>query len=272
MKPEMILQADVLDIIFDNRNKEYGAYELRSHYEERLKKSVIITFVFLSFFVLMYCWFNHSPGGISHHPFLPDDLTLTQVHIEKPVVQHEIHQPPHPQVATIQNTRYLIVPDQFAPVPPPTVDQLDINKIGTETKSGDFTGDIVLTPSDESNKAINTNSNPVTEEPSIIDHPEVMPEFPGGEDALMRFLSKNLRMPRQDMEPGSRIATLVKFVVGKDGYVNSIEFEKSGGKDFDNEVIRVMKKMPAWKPGKQNGKNVAVYFKLPVTFTVPDEN
>jgi periplasmic protein TonB len=64
----------------------------------------------------------------------------------------------------------------------------------------------------------------------------------------------------------------VRFVVDKDGTITGVELEKSGGKDFDNEVSRVIKKMPQWKPGIQHGKNVAVYFKLPVIFQAPDEN
>ena len=117
-----------------------------------------------------------------------------------------------------------------------------------------------------------TQPQPAIEENIIVAHPDAMPEFPGGQEALLRFLSKNLRMPRQDLEPDSKVSTLVRFVVDKNGTVTGIEFEKSGGKDFDNEVVRVVKKMPQWKPGMQNGKNVAVYFKLPVIFQVPDEN
>jgi protein TonB len=90
--------------------------------------------------------------------------------------------------------------------------------------------------------------------------------------ALQRFLSRNLRSPNEGMETGSVIRVLVRFVVDRDGSITGIEFEKSGGRDYDNEVLRVMKKMPAWKPGMQNGRTVAVYFKIPVVFQSAPDN
>jgi protein TonB len=273
MKAEMILQANVLDIIFDNRNKEYGAYELRSHYESRMRKSVLIIFLFLSICCLIYYLAGKNSSGVIHSRlYSPEDVSLTQVNINKPIVQPKIPQPQHRQIATIQNTKYLIVPDKAATNPPPPVDQLDINKIDIETKPGDLIGEITPTPSENKGNGTSATTQPMTEKEVVRDHADIMPEFPGGREALQRFLSRNLKMPREDLEPGSSISTLVRFVVDKDGRVAGIELEKSGGRDFDNEVIRVIKKMPTWVPGKQNGRNVAVYFKLPVIFTVPDEN
>ena len=106
----------------------------------------------------------------------------------------------------------------------------------------------------------------------IFNRAEFMPEFPGGLAALQRFLSRNLKTPKDDMEAGAKIKVQVKFVVDKDGTITGINVEQSGGEIFDNEVIRVMKKMPAWKPGMQNGRNVAVYFTIPVVFQSGDEN
>ncbi|HLK29414.1 MAG TPA: TonB family protein [Puia sp.] len=271
MKPEMILQADVLDIIFDNRNKEYGAYELRSHYNRRLKKAMLIIFSSLSIFVFIFYWLNNISHGkiVRAISSLNDTVSLVQVDlVQPPIPQPQIQ---HHQVATFQNTRCLIVPDRAATNPPPTVDQLDVNKIGIETKPGDLSVDIVQPSSEGNGKTNVTEAPPAAEKDVVIEHPDFMPQFPGGQDALIRFLLKNLRMPAS-AEAGTKIATLVRFIVDKDGKVTGVEFEKSGGNDFDNEVMRVMKKMPLWKPGMQSGKNVAVYFKLPVIFQVPDEN
>jgi protein TonB len=274
MKPEMILQAHVLDIIFDNRNKEYGAYELRSHYERRLKKSLAVVFVFISFLILFYYWLNN----ISHNRIIgkifpqTDSVLLTPVDLGKNIIQPEIHPAPHHPIATIQNSKYLIVPNKAVTHPPPTLDQLDINKIGVKTQSGDLGVDIVQPPLEGTGKSNSTETQLGMEKDVVVDRPDFMPEFPGGMEALQRFLSRNLRMPRQDLEPGSKISTLVRFVVDKNGTVADIELEKRGGKEFDNEVERVVKKMPQWKPGIQHGKYVAVFFRLPVIFQVPDEN
>ncbi|HEX4850891.1 MAG TPA: TonB family protein, partial [Puia sp.] len=82
----------------------------------------------------------------------------------------------------------------------------------------------------------------------------------------------NLRVPKDVLETGQKVKVVVKFVVDKEGIVRDFEVMEHGGNDFDEEVLRVMKKMPHWKPGMQNGRNVAVYYYLPVTFQGPDEN
>jgi periplasmic protein TonB len=233
-----------------------------------------VVFVLMSILILFYYWLNN----ISHNRIISkifpqtDSILLTPVYLGKKIIQPEIHPAQHRQIATIQNVKYLIVPEKVVTNPPPTFDQLDINKIGVKTKTGDLAVDIVQPPLEGTGKSNSTETQVGIDKDVVVDRPDFMPEFPGGMEALQRFLSRNLRMPRQDLEPGSKISTLVRFVVDKNGTVAGIELEKSGGKDFDNEVERVVKKMPQWKPGIQHGKYVAVYFRLPVIFQVPDEN
>src|SRR5687768_18040209 len=95
-----------------------------------------------------------------------------------------------------------------------------------------------------------------------------MPEFPGGKAALQRFLIKHLRVPDEGLEPVSRISVEVQFIVDKNGSITGMEILRSGGELFNKEVLRVLQKMPVWKPGRQNGMEVRVYFKLPVTFQI----
>ena len=94
---------------------------------------------------------------------------------------------------------------------------------------------------------------------------EKQPEFPGGPEALKRFLAKNLSTP-EDLEDGEKKIVQIRFKVDKDGAVNTFEIITSGGNEFDNEVVRVCKKMPRWTPALQNGINVPVSYVLPVTF------
>jgi len=91
------------------------------------------------------------------------------------------------------------------------------------------------------------------------------PEFPGGPEALKRFLAHNLNTP-DELEAGEKKMVQVRFVVDKEGNVFIQEIVNSGGNEFDREVIRVCKKMPRWKPAIQNGVNVSVSYVLPVTF------
>ena len=99
-----------------------------------------------------------------------------------------------------------------------------------------------------------------------VDNPDVQASFPGGEAALINFLQKNLRSP-QDLEVGETIQVKVKYVVGFDGNLQSFDVVQDGGSVFNNEVLRVLKKMPKWNPGKKGGRNVPVYYCLPVKFT-----
>jgi protein TonB len=91
------------------------------------------------------------------------------------------------------------------------------------------------------------------------------PEFPGGAEALKKFLGRYLATPAQ-LEDGEKKVVKIKFKVDKDGSVNTFEIVSSGGFEFDNEVVRVCKKMPRWIPAIQNGINVPVNYVLPVTF------
>ena len=98
---------------------------------------------------------------------------------------------------------------------------------------------------------------------------EVMPVFPGGMEGLRKFLQKNLENP-EEMEQGQMVSVKIKFVVGYDGKLKSFETIEDGGRAFNNEVIRVLKRMPEWIPGKSNGENVSVYYTIPVKFTAAD--
>ena len=96
-----------------------------------------------------------------------------------------------------------------------------------------------------------------------------MPSYPGGMEALRNFLQRNLHNPK-DMEEGELVNVNVSFVVGYDGRLQRFEVVKDGGDEFNKEVIRVLKKMPEWVPGKSNGENVSVYYNIPVKF-IPAE-
>jgi len=108
------------------------------------------------------------------------------------------------------------------------------------------------------------------EMPAILDVAEVQPEFPGGAEAWRNYLQKMLRVP-DELEPGDRRTVQVKFIVNNNGDVTDAVIIKSAGGIFDREVLRVIARMPKWKPGKQNGRAVAVYFTQPVTFTASEE-
>ena len=98
-----------------------------------------------------------------------------------------------------------------------------------------------------------------------------MPEFPGGRDSLNKFLIKNIKYPVQAKEDNIQGTVYVSFVVSSLGEINNIKILRGIGFGCDEEAIRVVKKMPIWKPGKQNGKEVSVIFNLPVNFNLTSQ-
>jgi protein TonB len=165
-----------------------------------------------------------------------------------------------------------IVKDDIADKNLPEVKELENKIISNIDKTGnDVSNDELIVPVNDKGKG---GEGQAVEKPAEVIEPtaplvkaEVMPEFPGGMEAFKKFMLRNLRQP--DLNEGEKIIVRVQFVVDADGSIKNMHILQSGG-GLDNEVIRVVAKMPKWKPGIQNGRFVAVYFTLPVTFMGPD--
>jgi len=263
-----ILQASLLDIIFENRNKDYGAYALRRGYNHRLliaigtAMSVILLFVFISMLEKnneTIVTRDNTPGIEIRQIELPKDNP------KEPENPKEVVKPKQAEkIATIQYVNKIeIKPDDQVKVTTPDISELSGKLISTKTTEGN--------PDDGKTKPVEmpvidpgTGNNTESASPEN-DFIERNPEFPGGPEALQRFLSGNLSTP-EELEAGEKKMVQIRFKVDKDGTVSTLEIVKSGGNEFDREVIRVCRKMPRWKPAVQNGVNVPVSYVLPVTF------
>lgn len=280
MRPEIVLQSDMLDILFENRNKEYGAYTLRREYNYRLMLAITGMF---SVVIVFFGWFffNNNNGSKQSGTALIIDsaMVLTQVTLPKeppPLPAPPPPGKPQPPVATIKNVTPLIVPDNQASDPPPPVSQLDTSNAQISDHTGDgvkHQGDGAVVSGTPGGTGQEPAPPPVPEpEPDrIMEFAERMPEFPGGNQALIRFLSKYLRVPEEKLEAGQRMRVPVKFVVDRSGQLTDIQFPELADEEYKTEIRRVMKKMPKWIPGSQNGKPVAVYFSIPIIFEVTDQ-
>jgi protein TonB len=269
MKPEKILQSNLLDILFENRNKAYGAYELRSHYNQRITKAMGITVLLVLSFGLMQS-FNvpHKKGRVvfeTKDVLLANAPTIPEKEKEVPKEKPAIKQPK--EVATVQFTKPIIVDKPVEAVA--DLKKLDEAVISTATKDGPKIGPTDIEPLTPKSLGTSTTGEVKPVEPEAAPEPfviaEKMPEFPGGRDALIKFLQKNLRQP-DDFEEGQKMTVVAQFVVNAEGNIVDIQIIKNGRKDLDAEVTRVIRKMPNWIPGRQNGRNVPVFFKVPVTF------
>lgn len=269
MTNKEIIQANLLDIIFENRNKDYGAYALRRDYNHRLliamgaASSVILLFILIN--VL-----GKKEGSVIPDSNKKNDMVITTVefHNDKPKEPEKPKQISKPveKVAKIKSASKIeIVPDKTKIKDPvPFNDDIknkaisDVNTIGKP-----YTG--IVEPNDKLVTNPGTGNIVVSTQPEDFKPNERDPEFPGGPEALKRFLGNNLNTPGE-LESSEKKMVQIRFKVDKDGVVSSLEIVRSGGNEFDREVIRVCKKMPRWKPAIQNGVNVAVSYLLPVTF------
>lgn len=112
-------------------------------------------------------------------------------------------------------------------------------------------------------------SKPAT--PEVFTYVEEMPKFIGGQDAMMKYIAATVKYPDSARDKGIQGKVFVNFVVNEDGKISNVKILRGIGGGCDEEAKRVVEGMPVWEPGKQNGKNVAVYFNLPIQFRIVED-
>ena len=275
MKTDAILKADILDIIFENRNKAYGAYTLRKFYNNRLYKALAVTFTFAA--LLLSLAFLQKKD-VPTLDFIDVDIRKIPPPVadipkpEKPKNKTAAAKAASPKIKPPTQkllTNIQITPDEKASI----IKDLDKDvQIGDEDIKGKPGAPIVVTPKLPEGPI--TTGDPLPVKPSVdkttaSNFAEVMPLYPGGMDALRKFLERNLITP-QELEDGQHVIVKIRFIVGYDGTLKGFETIQDGGTAFNNEVVRVLKKMPQWIPGKTQGENVSVYYTIPVNFQSAD--
>lgn len=165
----------------------------------------------------------------------------------------------------IQQTQQDVTP----PPPPPQVQEVEVLNVVEDNKEVE---DVNIQSEDDKEVEVVIAApveTPVEEEEEevIFMVVETMPEFPGGQQALFKYLSENVKYPVIAQENGIQGRVICQFVVNKDGSIVDVEVVRSGGDaSLDKEAVRVIKSMPKWKPGKQRGKAVRVKYTVPVSF------
>jgi protein TonB len=261
MTSKEILQADLLDILFENRNKAYGAYALRKTYNHRLQFALGIS-LFLMLLIVMTSLGKQDLSG-STDKVIPGLVVRTiDIPDTKPPGKPRFRKPP--EALQVRDTRVEIVSDDRVPKPEvPTTNELQPALISTINKPGIPLDSVRGLPTSTADTATNKSKQHTPRE-------DVLPvssdaQFPGGKEAFGRFLSKYLITPG-NLEPGEKKIVLVRFMVDGDGNISKTDIVQSDGDEYSKEVLRVLKKMPKWIPAMQNGNKVATWFTQPVTF------
>ncbi len=274
MEPSKILTADLLDLLFEDRNKEYGAYTLRKTYNKRITRALIIT-ASVALLAIGGSLLASELTPKSDSKLKIDEVTLADVKQEEKKIIPPPPPPPKvepPKVEMKQFTPPVIKKDEEVEKPPPPQEELKEAKIDVVNQEG-IKDDQIATPVviDEGKQIVEEKK--VEDENKIFDKVEIEAKFPGGDSKWRQYLERNLvaSVPVDNGAPEGTYTTVVQFVVDKEGNISDVKPLTSHGYGMEEEAIRVIKKGPAWTPAVQNGRQVKAYRKQPITFQVTGE-
>jgi protein TonB len=270
-----IQSADILDILFDGRNKEYGAYDLRKTYNKRIKFS-LAGMVLICLLMLVGSLIANSTKK-SKTELVVADMELTKVNEEKKPEPPPPPPPPKqepPKVEMAKFTPPKIVKDEE--VKPEEeikeVEKMEDTKIGTINQEGAKDEGVVAPPVEKSTGVVEA---PKAEEDydKVFTVVQIAAEFPGGLPAWTKYLERNLNrdLPVENGAPPGKYTVVVSFIVSKTGAISDVVAENDPGYGTKAEAIRVITKGPSWKPAVQNGRNVIYRHRQSITFQVSEE-
>ena len=248
------------EMLFEQKNKIYGAFLIRRLYNSHMLASLIIslgiTLFLFSLPILIHLWNSETIEPLKQKVIEYTELSAPPP-IDKTVPPPPPIELPPPVKTTIKFLPPVVKPDEQVPEEKfATQEELKEAEAGTETVEGN--GDV---GGIEGEGLI---EEPVEEKPFMI--VEQMPQFPGGEAALFEYLNKNIKYPAMAKENHITGTVYVSFVVKSDGKISDVKVLRGIAGGCSEEAVRVISSMPDWKPGKQAGKAVAVNYNLPISF------
>lgn len=283
-----LTSAEWRNLVFADKNKEFGAYQIRKSSDKRHNLAMLYMLIGLAVIFVLILGLNKWSDYRAEQEALAlqeqreamMDAALAEQQEEQqeePEEEVKYEQPevevPEEVLATVQVTQIAIV----------DADKVKNEVMDMDTQKEDNTARGVVNQegSDNADKFKAVQEQVVVKEPEpekakpkedeIFVAVEQQAEFPGGQGALMKFLSNNIRYPESAQQNDIQGRVIVKFVVEKDGSIGNVTVVKGVDRDLDREAIRVVKKMPRWQPGKNNGVAVRSYFNLPVTFRLQNQ-
>ena len=268
MQTSQILSAPLIDIIFDGRNKDYGAYELRKTYSKRIGKALLLTGIIL-FITVGATALTHSSKKITVKYRNSDTIVIADIipPVEKQPEPEPMRQ--QEQVRTEIYTAPVIENDEEVETPPPTQDELSTAVIADERQDGIDDNGI----SDPGPQNIDKGTH-IIDQPAASDEiqtfVEIDAKYPGNWKA---FLERNLNaeVPLDNNAPPGSYSVVIQFVVDREGNVSDITPQTNHGYGMEAEAVRVLKKATKWEPAIQNGIKVKAYRRQVIVFQVIEE-
>jgi protein TonB len=243
------------DIIFENRNKSYGAYAIRKNYDKNVLKAEAISIGIgvLIFIIPMLMSSSKINVPVIDEP--KGEVVLRQYDVNPEV------QPPQPRQPRRATTS--VIPTRVTTQP--VIDEAPMDETPTTTASSSGTENGTEAPGPEV-AGTGIGTEPVVETAKVFTYVEKMPEYEGGIEAMMKFIRKNVRYPRKAQQREVQGTVYVRFIVDAEGHIVNVEIEKGFDKECDAEAVRVISMLNKWQPGIQNNLPVAVRKILPITF------
>ena len=263
MKAEGVDTSRWEDIVFEHRNKAYGAYFIRNIYSRHVIQAALIASAIVGLILAFPTIAEFFKAQTDVEEVGLKQVKYTDLAPPPPIDKNT---PPPPKLDIPPPVKTII---KFLPPKVtdkqieeeekmPTIEEIKVNDTGAETVEG--VGDVIF---DEPVEEVVKDES---DEDVIFTVVEQQAEFEGGFEAMAKFIAKNMKYPAQARRMGVEGSVFVSFVVDKEGNISDPQVIKGISADCDKEAIRVVKAMPPWKPGKQNGKPVKSRFVLPIKF------
>jgi len=262
-----------VDLVFEGKNQSYGAYQLRKNTGSRNVKAMLIMLAIGIAIAAFVAIKGVVENAMKQDVAIEADVELAKL-AEKKEAKVEKKEEPKIEKVEVEKVKSsvkfvppVIKKDSEVKPEEELKSQEELNKTNTaigafDVKGNDEAAGEVL----KAKEVIAQPEPPKEEETKVFDVVEQMPSFPGGPSALMQFLSSNIKYPVVAEENGVQGRVVCTFVVEKDGSITDVRVIKSVDPSLDKEAMRVVKSMPRWIPGKQNGSAVRVKYTVPVTF------
>lgn len=265
------------DLIFEGKNKEFGAYELRKQSDRRHNKAMLSVIVVIVAVLALIFLIDKLPKPEER----PEDLieqSLAELASEEPdaeeeeEVQQRVEEQkpevlPEEVLNTIKQTEIAIAADNEVEEEIKSQDEIKETTTAIGTTNFDQGTDDINVVREHKDEIVVEEKKPDVET-QVFTAVEQMPQFPGGEAELMKYLGSHIKYPTMALENNIQGTVVVQFVVTRDGSIGEVKVARSKDPDLDKEAVRVVKSLPKFIPGKMNGQAVNVWYTLPVRFKI----
>ncbi|MCC8070755.1 MAG: energy transducer TonB [Bacteroidales bacterium] len=266
------------DLIFEGKNKEFGAYELRRKSDSRHNRAMIVIVIVIALLFVLAFLVNTVIKSVEARPEDAIEQAMAEMVMEDVDQEEEPEEEPQrieeqkPEVIkeellnTAKMTEIAVVQDDQVEEDIKSQDELKEDERAIGAVNEDRGVDDIINAQEHKEAVVVEEVHEVVDDNKVFDAVEQEPQFPGGQAALLKWIGEHINYPTVAAENNIQGTVLVRFVVTKDGSVGEVQVLRSKDPDLDKEAVRVVKKLPNFTPGKMNGHPVNVWFTIPIKF------